>query len=255
MEQIYTYTYTDYRMYLKDYIGYKKSLNVHFSLKMFADLTGFKARDYILRVINSERNLSGSGACMLSQAMKLSEKEASYFESLVSFNQAKTIKEKDYHFKRLQEVQPFGRQRQLREEEYEYLSQWFHGVIRSLFPAIDFKDDFKMLGSFLDPPISESQARKSVELLLQLGILCRNSDGTYKVDSPSLSTVEEIKSIALAQLQKIMAELSSRSIELHTSTERAITGVTMSLSSFAFEKIKDEMMEFRKKNHRHCYSR
>ena len=44
MESI--FSYTDYRVYLKDYFASKKSGNGYFSLKVFADRAGFKARDY-----------------------------------------------------------------------------------------------------------------------------------------------------------------------------------------------------------------
>ena len=241
------FAYLDYRAYLRDYFAFKKSGNPHFSLKVFADKAGFKARDYILRVMNNERNLSRSAAYMLSQAMQLSEKEAGYFENLVSFNQARTMKEKNCYFRRLQEVQRYGAYRQLREDQYSYLSQWYHSVIRSLLPVIDFGDDFRKLANFLDPPISESQARKSVEMLLEFGLLRKNDDGTYEADTPAVSTGHEIRSVALAQFHKVMAELSSRSIDQHQSSEREITGLTMSVSESAFNSIKTEMDEFRKR--------
>ena len=241
------FSYIDYRLFMRDYFAFTKGRNSHFSLKVFADRAGFKARDYILRVMNGDRNLSRTGTYMLSQAMRFSEKEASYFEHLVAFNQARTIKEKDYFFKRLQEVQLHGRYTQLREDQYSYLSQWYHGVIRSLLPVINFKDDFKRLGNFLDPPITESQARKSVELLLELGLVRKRNDGTYEEETPAISTGDQIRSVALAQFHKRMTELSSRSIDSHGSSERAVTGVTMSLSEKAFEKVKTEMSEFRKR--------
>ena len=92
------FTYTDYRLFLKDYIHEKKLQNKGFSFKVIADRAGFKARDYILRVMNGSRNLSQSGVCMLSQAIRFSEKEAEYFTNLVGFNQAKKPSEKDFFF-------------------------------------------------------------------------------------------------------------------------------------------------------------
>ena len=245
MESI--FTYTDYRLFLKDYIHEKKLNSNGFSFKVIADRAGFKARDYILRVMNGSRNLSQSGVCMLSQAISFSEKEADYFTNLVGFNQAKKPTEKEFFFNKISAIRKFGESQKLRQDQFEYLSEWYYSAIRSILPVMDFKDDFAALGKFLDPPLTPSQAKKAVNLLLQLGILQRLESGKYIVPILSLTTGDEVASTALFRFHRQSLKLSERAIDAFPSNERDISGVTMSLSNSGFEKIKEEVRLFRKR--------
>ena len=119
------YSYTDYRAYLRDYFAHKKAQNNGFSLKVIADRAGFKARDYILRVMNGTRNLSQSGCFKLSEALKLSEKETNYFIILVAFNQAETPREKEFFYLKMAEVCKHGKQQKLRQDQFEYFEKYF----------------------------------------------------------------------------------------------------------------------------------
>jgi uncharacterized protein (TIGR02147 family) len=241
-------TYTDYRKYLKDYLHEKKLLNNGFSLKVLADRSGFKARDYLLRVMNGTRNLSQSGVCMLSQALRLSEKEADYFANLVGFNQAKTAKEKEFFYGKIAAVRKHGQggAQKLRSDQFEYLSQWHYSALRSLLPVIDFKDDYAALGRFLDPPLTPGEAKKAVKLLLQLGILRRSDAGKYTVPTSSLSTGDDVASVALTQFHRQSLDLARRALDYFPGSERDISGVTLSLSRPGFEKIRAEAGRFRK---------
>lgn len=242
-------TYTDYRKFLRDYIHEKKLLNKAFSFKMLADRAGFKARDYILRVMNGTRNLSQSGVCMLSQAIRLSEKDADYFANLVGFNQAKTSKEKEFFYNKIVAVRQHGhgRVQKLRSDQFEYLSQWHYSALRSLLPVIDFKDDYAALGRFLDPPLTPGEAKKTVRLLLQLGIILRSDSGKYTVPASSLSTGEDLASVALTQFHRQSLDLARRALDYFPVSERDISGVTLSLSRQGYEKIREEARLFRKR--------
>lgn len=239
------YSYTDFRQYLLDYFQTKKEFTPCFSLQLFANKAGFKARDFILRVMKGSRNLSQSSILMLSKAMSFSEKETDYFVNLVGFNQARTIGEKDHYFRKLSTVCPHGRHQKLRDDQFGYFSEWYHTVLRSVLPVMDFKDDHGRIGAFCDPPISVVQVRKSLGLLLDLGLLKKNRQGKYSVTSPALTTGDEVKSVALGRFHKKMLELASRAIDAIPAEQRDISGVTMSLSKQGFNKVKERTRAFR----------
>ncbi len=241
------YIYTNYRQYLRDYFLQSKRESKYFSYRKFADKAGFKARDYILRVINGTRNLSKSGIYMLSKAMKLSEKEAGYFENLVGFNQARTNLEKDHFYRKVADINKYSSLTKLRNDQYEYFSTWYHSVVRSLVPVIDFNDDFAKLGKLFTPSISEKQARDSVMLLLRLGMLKKLKAGNYAVTDPVITTGDEVVSLAVANFHKECMDLAKRSIDVHESESRNISGMTMSISEQGFKKIKEEILSFQER--------
>jgi uncharacterized protein (TIGR02147 family) len=241
------FAYTDYRRYLQDWYAEKKRSGKHFSLRMLAEKSGFKARDYLMRVMRGDRNLSLDGAEKLSQYFRFSEKQAEYFKTLVQFNQAPTTLEKERCWRRLSEIQKYGAHQKLRHEQFEYFSSWYHSALRSLLPVKDCGDDWERIGRLLDPPITPKQARDSVDLLLRLGLLQREGRGRYTVSHPAVSTGDEIASLAVAGFHKATMELVKRSIDRHPAPARDISGVTMSLSREGFQRIKGELRAFRKK--------
>ncbi len=241
------FSYTDYRAYLKDYFAFKKAQNNGFSLKVIADRAGFKARDYILRVMNGTRNLSQSGCFKLSEALHLSEKETSYFINLVAFNQAETPREKEFFYLKMAEICKYGQHQKIRQDQFEYFSEWYYSVLRSILPVIDFKDDYAAIGKFLSPPLTAVQAEKAIRFLLDLGLLNRDDAGKYHVATPQLTAGDAVHSVAMTRFHKQSLELAQHALERYTAEERDITGVTMSLSQQGFEKIREEIAAFRKR--------
>jgi uncharacterized protein (TIGR02147 family) len=241
------FAYTDYRRYLRDYFTHMKTAHNGFSLRTLSDRAGFRARDYLLRVMNGARNLSKSGMYKLSRALRLSEKEADYFENLVAMNQARTLDEKRHFYARLSRIGKHVKQQRLRGDQFSILSEWHHCAIRSLLPVADFKDDYAAIGAVLDPPVSAAQARKSVELLLSLGLLARNADGSYSVAAQALSTGDEVRSVALTEFHNATLSLAGRSLGRHLPRDRDISGVTMSLSAEGFAKVRNEIRALRQR--------
>ncbi|MDB5105459.1 MAG: hypothetical protein JWP91_3148 [Fibrobacteres bacterium] len=251
MESI--FSYTDYRRYLADFFEERKRLNKHFSLRMLAERSGFKARDYLMRVMRGDRNLSLEGAGKLSLFFRFSEKQTEYFRTLVQFNQAPTTSEKERCFLRLSEIQKYGAHQKLRQNQFEYLTAWYHSALRSLLPVIDLKslpegkDGWEKVARLLDPPITPKQARDSVELLMRLGLLSRDAKGKYAVAESALTTGDEVASLGVAAFHRATMELAKRSIDRHPPTARDISGLTMSVSQDGFRRIKSEIRAFRKK--------
>jgi len=241
------YTYTDYRAYLKDYFAHKKAQNGGFSLKIIADRAGFKARDYFLRVTNGSRNLSQSGCFKLSEALQLSEKETEYFINLVAFNQAETPREKEFFYLKMAEICKHGKEQKIRQDQFEYFSEWYYSALRSILPVIDFKDDYAAIGKFLSPQLSAAQVEKAIRFLLDLGLLERDDNGKYRVAVSQLTAGDAVKSVAMMRFHKQSLDLARRALESYTSEERDVTGVTMSLSKKGFDKIREEISLFRKK--------
>ncbi len=241
------FEYIDYREYVRDYFACKKANNKYYSLRTLSEQAGFKARDYLMRVMNGTRNMSERGIRMLSEAMKHSERESSYFKNMVLFNQAEDTLSKARYFKKLQEYTRQNSQSLLRDDQYAYLSHWHNVVLRSLLPLLENPSDYRKIGKMLDPPLTESEVRKSVELLLKLNIISKDASGKFYVEATDLSVSGQLQSLALTNMHKMFIELSRRSLDLHKSEDRDISGVTMSISSEGYKKIRTELKEFRKK--------
>ncbi len=239
-------TYLDYRLYLRDYFTDKKLKNPRFSLKVLADHAGFKARDYLLRVMNGQRNLSDMSVKLLSKYFHFSDKNAEYFQSLVHFNQAKTGEAKEEAFRKLLEIQKYGKLQMLRNDQFEYLVSWHHAALRSYLPLFKKGIDLEEVGAAFDPPLTTKTVKDSVALLTRLGLL-RVNRGRYSVGDAALSTGDEVGSLSVGAFHKETMELAKRAIDKHAAVSRDISGITMGISRAGYSRIKEEIRAFRKK--------
>ncbi|HMA63747.1 MAG TPA: DUF4423 domain-containing protein, partial [Chitinispirillaceae bacterium] len=153
----------------------------------------------------------------------------------------------EHYFDKLSSVCKATDISRLRQDQYSYFAEWYVSALRSFLPLFNFDNDYAAIGRFFDPPISAPQVRKAIELLEQLGLLSVDKNGKYSVASLSVSTGDEVKSLALASFHRQSLELAIRSINKTQPESRDISGVTMSVSQNGFEQIKREIQAFRKK--------
>jgi uncharacterized protein (TIGR02147 family) len=178
-------------------------------------------------------------------ALRLKDKEAEYFEDLVFFNQARTIEEKNHFFDRLIEMQRVRNVKIIREDQYDYFSQWHHCIIRELVCMIDFKDDYRMLAKCVDPPITAAQAEESVGLLIRLGFIIKR-DGRYIQSEPVISTGNSIKSHHIVKFQIEMLKKAIESFDRHPADKRMTSSTTFAVSLETYRKFVNLIRDLRK---------
>lgn len=117
------FSYSDYREYIRDFYLSKKSLNSAFSYRYLAQKAGINSSSFYKYVIEGKRNLTKGTLLKTCQMLKLNTAEAEYFESLVFFNQAKTIKEKNHFFDKLIALRNSCDVRVVNEEQYDFYAE------------------------------------------------------------------------------------------------------------------------------------
>lgn len=243
--------YTDYRTFLNDYYEDKKSKNRYFSYQIFSEKAGINSKGFIYNVIQGKRNLSKSHIFKLSQAIKLNRYEADYFENLVAVNQAKNLKEQNYFYEKLSSIKSNGKTawkpQIIRKDQYEFYSQLYHSVIRSLIELYSFKDDYGWLAKNVYPRIKPLQAKKSVELLERLRLIRKQKDGKYKVTNKSISTPKEVASLAVMNFHEEAGKLALNALNKVTKDKRDFSGMTLGISQKLYNEICEDILNLRQK--------
>lgn len=239
------YDYMDYREYLRSLFEEKKKEHSFYSYRLFSQKAGFKSPNFLKLVIDGQRNLTKESVFKFVKAFDLNKGESDYFENLVFLNQSKTIDEKNSYLQRLMRMRVKSDPKKIEESEYEYYSNWYNPVIRELVTAVDFRDDYKKLGSAVIPSINAADAKKSVVLLLKLNLIVKRN-GSYEKTSISLTTGPQVRSVAVANYHKAMMKLAADSIERFPAEIRDITCVTMSVSDTTYNIIIEKLQALRR---------
>jgi uncharacterized protein (TIGR02147 family) len=241
------FAYSDSRSFLKDYYDRSKKTNPAFSYQYFANKAGIKSRTFVYKVIVGQKKLSKSAVFGVAQAMKLNKKETEYFEAMVNFTQAKTEREREFYFNHLQTFGGSHGAVALRQHQFTYFSKWYYPAIREIMAYLDFRDDFGALARSLSPPITTAQAKRAVRLLLDLGLIKKGPSGRYSQTDKTLSTGEQVQSLAVQTFQKENLRLAAEAIDRFSRTDRDVSTLTAGISEAGFLRVREEIAAFRKR--------
>lgn len=249
-EQRKIFEYLDYREFLQDYYRIRKEANSSFSLRAFSDKIGFKAKDFISRVMQGEKNLSEQSIQKVASGLRLGKRESEFFAALVLFNQAETAEERNSHYAKMQEILKIVRfsesQHLMAHYQYQIYSDWRHLVVRSLIGMFGFSGDFKELGNRVHPKITPEQAKESVKLLESCGLISKKEDGSYELSQSAITTGNRTSKTALRGFHQKCLKLGADSIDRDQPSERNISGLTLGISKDGYERIVERINAFRK---------
>lgn len=244
------FEYLDYREFLKDYYQQKKNANPSFSLRVFSDKIGFKAKDFISRIMNGEKNLSIQSIPKVAKGLKLGKHETSFFMSLVKFNQARSMDERNTAFEEMQEVLKVIRfaekQYLLGHCQYLIFSHWRHLTIRSLIGMFGFNGDYKTLAKQVSPKITVTEAKESVQLLEESMLIKKDAEGNYKLTDSAITTGDRTSRLALRGFHQHCLKLGADSIDREPPDSRHISGLTLGISKESYHRIVERVNAFRK---------
>jgi uncharacterized protein (TIGR02147 family) len=245
-KKINIYTYNDYRVLLADYFKERRSKAVSFSIRNFARIAGIASHSFISAVIKGKRNLTADCKQKIAQGMGLTGNELLYFNHLVDFNQSRNVEEKQEYFKKLNTLRRNTKYYEINKTHFAYLSNWYNFVIRELAENAPWGGDYARLASYVLPVITESQARASVNLLIDTGLLVCAEDGTYH-QTKEILTTKEIPGHLVKVARKQFIELSARASEEIAPHERNLASTTLALSSRNYQRAVEIMEEARKR--------
>jgi uncharacterized protein (TIGR02147 family) len=239
-------SYLDYREYIRDYYMEKKKES-RFSFREFAKAAGFSSPVFIKLVMEGKANLKKSSILKLCNAMGLKKDARRYFRNLVLFGQSKTIESKLQYLETMKSFQGSVTVDKLSGEQFEYFSKWYHAVIRELLDISEFDGDYQNLANMVDPPISATEARESVQLLEKLQLV-KVENGRFAATHKFL-TSEGLSggSLAIRGVQKKMAQLAADALDATPMEIRDISGVSVSISPQSLDKIKEELLKCRRR--------
>jgi uncharacterized protein (TIGR02147 family) len=239
------FAFTDYRDFIRDYFSARKKSNPAFSHRVFARQAGFKTSNFMHLVMGGKRNLTKDSMTKIAFAMKLKRREWDYFENLVFYCQSETVKDREHYLARLNTIRKGAFFKQLGGDHYEYIANWLNPVVRELAGMSGSNVDEGKLSARIAAHVTPAEVRKSLELLLRLGMLSRTPGGGYKQTDSLLSTGPGITGVAAARYHIGTMALAAEAIERFKPEERELVGLTLGVGKQTFERIRERMWEFR----------
>ena len=243
--QVDLFGYLDYRRYLKDWYAEVKKGRGSFSFRAFSKRAGFNSPNFFKLVMDGERNLTEESLSKFVVGLRLNKQEQEFFRNLVFFNQAHEEEKKALYYRRLIQSRKFNQLKPIEKDQYEYCSTWYHPVVRELIASSGFDGTPAWLANHIYPPITESAAKKSLEVLENLGFIAKTSEKTWKQTNPIVSTGAEVTSLALFQYHLNMLDLTKDVMQKIPAPLRDISSMTLGVKKERVQELKNKIRDFR----------
>lgn len=239
------FQYTNYRLFIKDWIENKKRQNSKYSYRYYSAKSGFSSSNFLSLVVKAKRNLTSTSIGKISKGFGLKKQERSFFEDLVFMNQASSHEEKDHYYQRMLNCKSFSEYKLLEKYQYDYFSNWYNPVIREMIDFIPQPLDFEMIAASIQPPVSKKQVVDSIRLLLELGLIEEFEKGKFRKKEAVLTTGGEVRALQVTNFHKQMTKVADGALDRFSSTQRDITGIVLSMNSRKMPLIKKKIEAFR----------
>lgn len=239
------YDYIEYRKYLRDITIVYKKPGISSSMSSLARRSQNISKAYLSLVMSGRRNLSAEKAANIGKALGLKQKELSYFENLVKFNQSKTLNEKTMLLEQIIALRPKQKKQTLNMQNYRVLENWHCLVIRELVRLKDFKEDSKWITQKLKKRLSEAEAKLAIKTLIESGLLTRDEAGRLTRSDISLQTSDELRSIAIQQYHASCFQLAQNVLQQDSVDQREFASVNKLLTKSQFAIVKEKIKRFR----------
>lgn len=238
--------YNNFRLFMRDFYSERKDRS-GFTWRDFAKAAGYSSPVFLKLVCDGKANLSEVGIERVAQAMGLVGIDLQYFRLLVVFNQSKDSTEKKKIYKEMRTLASDNSVKLVGEEEYDYYETWRNPVIRELAPKMKGATPAKMAEQF-EFGVNTADVKKSLAQLQDLGLLKKDKDGNFVQESRSITTGSlDVTSLAIRDMHRQMGNLAVKALDEVPVNERDISGMTLGVSEIAYQKIVQEIADFRRR--------
>ena len=237
--------YTDYRKFIQDYYDERKRTSA-FTWRDFARDAGFSSAVYLKYVCEGKKNLSIAAAGSVANAMGLAGFENTYFVLMVSYAHAKSDVAKRAAFEERCALARAHKVRVLGNEEFDYFKSWKNPVLRELAPHMPGAKPLEMAHA-CKQKISAAEVSETLDFLVKANLLKKDKSGNYVQTDKSLSmgSVDAVP-VAARDMQRQMGEFAVKALDMPLS-ERDMSGLTMGLTRRAYDRIRKEIADFRRR--------
>ncbi len=241
------FDYTDYRAFLKDALQALKDRDAKFSQRWVLQRLGLRSSGWLADLLAGRRKLSRPQASVFGQILAMTAREELYFQTLVDYDQAKTLPEKNRCYEKLLTFHEIPKDL-VDPDRFEYFSHWWIPAVREYLLIEPFRGDAERLAKRLRPAITPEQAQHALEVLERLGMVKRYASGELR---PSVEHVKKQSQFSAPvhyyRYIKAQIELGMGAMELIPKEERDISAVTLTLSEEGFATLREELKELRRR--------
>lgn len=239
------YEFHDFRAWLGEWQGLRQLEDPGFTKTEVSHRLGLpRTRGYFSDVLAGKR-VTDTFLERFCELLDLPKAEERYFRTLVRFDQAETPEEKELALDQLVALNRAPGV-ELDPGSWNYYRDWRHGALRALLEAENLDEhSLPKAAARFRPAFTPGQARASLQLLLDLGLVAKNAAGHFKPTQKTLATPLWAPNEVFRLLQAQQLELLRNALSGPGTGTRAVATNMISVSAAGGQMIRDLLERFR----------
>lgn len=229
-QQIRIVGFVDFRRYLANLYKFIKARDDGYSYEKFSNDLGLGVSNASRQIIIGIRNMSTKHATDTAKKIGLRGSQATYFELMVAYANARETAERDELFLQIMHTKHKIEPRTLSAEQIRYYSSWLNPIIKELAVSPKFVGSVEWVQKSLRFPVRKNEVKDALDSLVALGFLLYDPDTeTYvrrETDVPPLP----IEDLCAVRYHQQMIECGKEAMTRIQSKYRNIAGCTALLS-------------------------
>lgn len=196
------------------------------------------SRSYFQDVLNG-KFVSPLKVPLLIKIFDLDKEEAQFIRALINYNQSvDDPEERELLFEQLISLNRTPKT-VIASASYAYYKEWHHCVVRAILNIVDFEKNgsYTKLAKKIFPPLTESQAKQSVNLLLSLDLIKENEKGFLKPTSKVITTGAYAKDEVFKMHQYKSLEIACEAILKNQKQPQRVITKMMSFSEEGYARV------------------
>jgi uncharacterized protein (TIGR02147 family) len=236
----------DYRIFLKSYFSYRKSLKPAWSYGSWAKQLEFANTSVLTNIILGRRNPGRSVTTKLINYFEFEPNEKNYFIGLVRLGNKNYSQEKNEQVLSLLKENKTKKFIDLTQKDFQILSDWYFQAIRELTYLPDFSTDPSWIQRRLVSKISLAQIKKATLLMIKMGILVMQENGDLKSSLRHTQVLPSLKNEDVQKYHIQMMDIAKFCIKAIPFEDRDLSGMTFNLEKKDIPAIKKLIHDFMK---------
>lgn len=251
LQQIFTQTspseFLDYKAYLLAVFNCVKNEVGKYRYSDFGRDLGLTDTNVVNHILKGRRPLTNKASQKVAKNLGLKNKERRYFLAMVEYVNAKNQDERDRLFQKLYVIRREALPRKFQTQQLEYYSSWLNPLLGELARCRSINDDVDIINKCFWKKTSKKEIKSSLELLVDIGVLEKDTDGNYHRTDLDFSTGNATKKLAISSYHRQMLQLSEEALAKVPKGDRNISAITLVLSKENKKELSQLISEFQRK--------
>ncbi|MAX67401.1 MAG: hypothetical protein CME66_10740 [Halobacteriovoraceae bacterium] len=241
------YHYTNPRQYLLDYLSARQLNEKTFSVRKWAKEMELKSHSLLVMLLQGKRQLRIQHCHFLLRGLSFTLNESAYFEAIIQYQNAKTIEEKTFIAKLMNELNP-GREVKTKEVlEFKIISGWVHMAIMAMTELKDFRGTETEIHRLLAGKLTLSEIRAALTRLLDMELLKWDEVSRLVPTFNQITTRDDIQNEGAKEYHRQVIALAANAIDKQKLEEREFQSFTMAIAKEKIPMAKEMIRRFRRK--------